>query len=88
MKVTPPSARRISHSIEPLEARIAPAAVFLYTDVDGDLITVKTSKGTSAQLEAITHSYLAPVELGGELQKIDFSADPVHFAGTPTSRSL
>src|SRR5579862_9165105 len=39
----------IFHSIEPLEARVAPAAVISATivqfkDVDGDLITVKSSK--------------------------------------------
>lgn len=38
--------------IEHLEPRIAPAAVFTFTDVDGDLVTVKSSKGTNPQLEA------------------------------------
>lgn len=39
-------------AIEPLEARIAPAAVFTYTDFDGDLVTVKSSKGTLDDLAA------------------------------------
>ena len=33
------------HLIEPLEARIAPASFFLYTDRDGDLVKVTSSKG-------------------------------------------
>lgn len=33
-------------AIEPLEARIAPASVFTYIDVDGDLVTIKSSVGT------------------------------------------
>src|SRR5690606_26705330 len=40
------SARHLFHmhkSIEALEARIAPAAVFTYTEADGDIVTVKTS---------------------------------------------
>jgi hypothetical protein len=37
--------------IEPLEARIAPAAIVSFTETDGDKITVQTSKGTKAQLE-------------------------------------
>jgi hypothetical protein len=37
--------------IELLESRIAPAAILTYTEVDGDKVKVKTSKGTTAQLE-------------------------------------
>src|SRR4051812_10084595 len=44
--------KTIASSIEILEARIAPAAMFTYTDVDGDLVTVKASKVTQAQLDA------------------------------------
>src|SRR5438067_2696317 len=73
---------KASYSIEILESRIAPAAVFFYTDVDGDAVTVKTSKGTDAQLEAITHPFLVAAGLGAQLQKIDFSLDPTHFLGT------
>ncbi|HEX8297078.1 MAG TPA: hypothetical protein VF593_12305 [Chthoniobacteraceae bacterium] len=39
--------------IESLENRIAPAAVISFTEVDGDKVTIKTSKGTSAALDAI-----------------------------------
>jgi hypothetical protein len=38
--------------IEPLESRIAPAAVFTFTDVDGDKVKITASKGTSAELQA------------------------------------
>ena len=50
--------------IEWLEARIAPAAVFTYADVDGDLVTVKTSKGTNDDLKSIVMPYLAVKGLG------------------------
>jgi hypothetical protein len=36
--------------IEPLETRIAPAAVLTFTDVDGDIVTITSSKGTLADL--------------------------------------
>ncbi len=69
-----------SASIELLEARIAPAAVFTFTDVDGDVVTISTSKGTNADLAAIiVHP---AVGLGEELQRIDFSLNAVVFAGT------
>ena len=45
--------------IEPLEARIAPAGVFTYIDVDGDLVTIKTSKGTNTQLADIVVPFLS-----------------------------
>jgi hypothetical protein len=66
--------------IEPLETRIAPAAVFTFTDVDGDRVTITTSKGTNADLAAIL---IHPaVGLGEELQRIDFSLNATAFAGT------
>jgi hypothetical protein len=37
-----------SYSIEPLEARVAPAAVITYTDLDGDLVRIIASKGPLA----------------------------------------
>jgi hypothetical protein len=36
--------------VEPLESRVAPAGVFTFTDVDGDLVTIKSSEGTDADL--------------------------------------
>ncbi len=37
-------------NIELLEPRIAPAALVSFTDLDGDLVTISSSKGTVAQL--------------------------------------
>lgn len=70
-------------AIEPLEARIAPAS-FGYIDVDGDIVTIKTSKGTDTQLANIVVPYLSleGVANGQELQRIDFSLDPATFKGT------
>ena len=42
-------------NIEPLESRIAPAALITFTDVDGDAVTISSSKGTSADLQAAAH---------------------------------
>jgi hypothetical protein len=50
-------------SIELLEARIAPAAILHYTDVDGDLVTIKCSKVTQAQLAARQGAIMA--NMGG-----------------------
>jgi len=73
-----------SSSIEPLESRIAPAAVFTFTDVDGDRVTVKTSKGTNDQLAAVITPYLVSSGLlgGKELQRISLTSNPSVFAGT------
>jgi hypothetical protein len=38
-------------TLEGFESRIVPSATVKFTEVDGDKITVKTSKGTTAQLE-------------------------------------
>lgn len=67
-------------AIELLDTRIAPAAVFTFTDVDGDFVTVKTSKGTSDQLEAI----LKFVDFGDgqQLQTINFSLDETFVGST------
>ncbi len=70
-------------NIEPLEARISPAAVVTFTDVDGDLVTVKTSKGATADLAAILT--LVTEGLGKRLQEIDFSLNGAVFTGTNLS---
>ena len=67
-------------NIEPLESRIAPAAVFKFTDVDGDAVTIATSKGVNADLAAIVT--VVDEGLGKELQRIDFSLSAAVFAGT------
>lgn len=77
------SSSRISlMNIEPLETRIAPAAVFTFTDTDGDKVTVKTSKGTDADLAAANVLVFNTIaDVPRQLQKIDLSLNPV-FAGT------
>ena len=81
------SSRNIT-GIEILEARIAPAAVFVFTDVDGDTVTVKTSKGTNAELSAaLTFSDPNPTN-PRQLQTINLSGPPgpsSPFAGTDLS---
>ncbi len=56
-------------SIEPLEARIAPAAVITYTDIDGDIVKITASKGP-LDLGDLTLSDGAT----GQLQKLDLAA--------------
>ncbi len=73
------------HLIEPLEARIAPAAVFTYTDVDGDRVTVTTSKGTSPELAAII--YLRAEGLGAFIEVMEFSDAATTFDGTDLTLS-
>ncbi len=78
MKTALHAASRASSSIEPLEARIAPAMVTLiangasatYTDVDGDRVTVKVSTGT---LAAGLFTGVAGAS-GDQLQLLDLSA--------------
>lgn len=54
--------------IEPLESRIAPAAIYTFTDVDGDKVTIKTSLGSNAELAS------AATVVVGQLQLLDLSA--------------
>jgi hypothetical protein len=68
-------------TIEPLEIRIAPAAVMAFIDVDGDQITIRTSKGTTPELENIVVRGMAGA--GFKLLEIDFSrAEAGVFDGT------
>ena len=64
--------------IESLEPRIAPAAVLSFTDVDGDLVTVKSSKGTLAQLDAA-------VARDGSNFITAITLDPMNFDGASIS---
>ncbi|MEA3188080.1 MAG: hypothetical protein QOD99_1910 [Chthoniobacter sp.] len=67
--------------LEILEARIAPAAVFHLIDVDGDLVTIQTSKGFKNDLSAVVS--LGPVNgFGGQsINVINLGTNPV-FDGT------
>ncbi len=68
-------------NIEPLENRIAPAATFTFIDLDGDVATITTSKGTIADLSeangVLTFSAADPGEpdVPRQLRKIDLGAD-------------
>lgn len=73
--------------IEPLEARIAPAAVITFTDTDGDLVTVSSTKGTAADLTA------AATIVSGVLQKLDltntkFAGAAISITGKPQAGDL
>src|SRR3954468_19020276 len=63
--------------IEPLESRIAPASIFNYTDVDGDLVKITSSLGDLAG-----HATL----LNGQLQLLDLT--DLSFEGTSIQFSV
>lgn len=70
--------------IEPLEARIAPAAVLVVNDVDGDLVTITSSKGTVNDLVGVI--FLGPlVGFGQQLLRLDLRLIPDVFAGANIS---
>jgi hypothetical protein len=69
--------------IEPLESRIAPAAIVSFTETDGDKITVQTSKGTQAQLEDALNITKGATGIDGfTLDLIESPALASAFAGT------
>ena len=61
---------------EPLEPRIAPAAVFTYTDVDGDKITVHSNKGNNSDLQNIFQKHAVFQNLGYRVNEVDFTDVP------------
>jgi len=66
--------------IEPLETRIAPAAVFTFTDVDGDAVKITSSLGTNTDLAA------AVTVVGGQLRVLDLT--DLSFQGTSITASV
>ncbi|MHA3772499.1 beta strand repeat-containing protein [Verrucomicrobiota bacterium sgz303538] len=70
-------------TVEPLEARIAPATL-TFVDIDGDEVTITTSKGSNADLAAAVNPFLVDSGAGKQLQKIDLASNPV-FHGTNLS---
>jgi hypothetical protein len=70
--------------IEPLEARIAPAAVLTLMDVDGDIVTITSSKGTDAQLDKAVQRMDAGSLGGVEIVSIALDKDAI-FEGTDLS---
>lgn len=62
--------------IEPLEPRIAPASVITFTDVDGDLVKVKSTKGVlTGRLELVDQG-------GGKNQLVEIDLASPIFQGT------
>lgn len=75
----PTRMKSYSPSLEILEQRIAPAAVYTYTNADGGSVKITTSKGVDADLlGALT---VVADGTGMLVQKIDFASHPV-FRGT------
>jgi hypothetical protein len=66
--------------IERLESRDVPASMSI-VDVDGDLVTVKTSKGTDAQLTAVVTLAASGVPGGKAINGINLGSNAV-FDGT------
>lgn len=69
---------KISAACERLERRLALAGLFSFTDVDGDRVTVKTSKGGNADLAA---ALTLSGGTSGQLQAVNLAANPA-FVGT------
>jgi len=76
--------------LEPLEERIAPAGMVSFTDVDGDVVTVKASKGTNEDLASgLTladlgdgHSALVSIDLtNGVFEGTNLSVEVKHMRG-------
>lgn len=73
--------RSLLRGLESLEARLVLAGQVNFTDVDGDAVTVKSSKGTTADLQAAV--VLQASGVGNQLRAINLTA-PV-FQGTTLS---
>jgi hypothetical protein len=82
-----PSAMPTTHAhtlsrLEPLESRIAPASI-TFTDIDNIQVTIKSSKGSAADLEQV--AILAAEGTGFELQELRLSDLPDVFQGANIS---
>jgi len=78
--------------IELLEPRVAPAAVFHFTDLDGDKVTISTTKGKTADLQdLITLNKPNPSQPNAHLDSIHFTGSAAlaaTFAGTSLTVSV
>ena len=81
MRRWPSRRRRPPACPEPLEARLALAGLVTFVDVDGDAVTVKSSKGTTADLQAAV--VLQASGVGNQLRAINLTATV--FQGTTLS---
>lgn len=73
-----------SLSCDWLEPRLALAGLFSYTDIDGDLVTLRSSKGGNADLAA---AVTLSAGTSGHLQNVNLAANPI-FAGTSVTLSV
>lgn len=64
--------------LEAFESRIVPAGVVKYTEVDGDVVTVKASKGTTADLEDVLGFQSGATDVDGVY--LDFTTTPERAA--------
>lgn len=68
--------------VEPLEDRIAPASTFTFTDVDGDLVTISSSKGDLANAAMTLNDMNANSGIAGSKQLAKLDISDAQFAGT------
>src|SRR6516162_3443543 len=80
--------KRAIPRLEELERRLVPASLInpttlIYTDVDGDQVTVRVvGHGSPDPQLALDDFTFAAVRQGEQLQQIDLSGDPSGFAGS------
>ena len=74
---------------EALESRIAPAGVMVFTDVDGDIVTIKTSVGSFSADDFVTVAGSIPGVTGGvQIQKIILTHTEDNFNKTNLTISV
>ncbi|HYR59691.1 MAG TPA: hypothetical protein VEO95_13715, partial [Chthoniobacteraceae bacterium] len=85
--------RNIHTAIEPLESRIAPASVFVFTDIDGDHVKITSSKGdlSAANVVNLSNAGQPAMAVGKphELQQLNldstFSGATITITATPST---
>src|SRR5687768_298356 len=74
--------------IEFLESRIAPASTFGYFDLDGDEVTITSSKGQGTDLRNVLTTTIGSPASRLEIAMIDLAADAQTFAGTSLTMTV
>ena len=74
--------------IEFLEPRIAPASTFGYFDLDGDEVTITSSKGQGTDLRDVLSTITGVPMSRLEIAKIDLASDAQTFAGTSLTMTV
>ncbi len=78
-------------AIEPLETRIAPASVFVFTDIDGDHVKISSSKGDLSVVGVVNLTNAGQFAVGKphELQQLNldstFSGAAITITATPST---